>query len=194
MAANDITGTNAVAGPADIYTGAFGATEPADSTVNQTPPSSSWTFLGGTNGGTTINLNQSFLTLKMDQTPYPVGSRPTDITPQVVVEVAEATLANLKIALINNGTIVTSAGYSTYDPPNDVTVFQPTYLALMVDGWAPSSSAGVTKRRRMILRKAVSTANIGIPYKKDGQTVYPVTFTGHFVSGSIKPFHIIDET
>jgi hypothetical protein len=193
VAVNDIVGTNAIAGPADIYTGLFGATEPADSTVNTSPPASSWTFAGGTLGGATINFNQAFFTLRMDQTPYPIGNRPTEITPQIVVEIAEPTLANLKIALINNGTVTPSASYSTYDPPNDVTVYQPTYLAMILHGWAPSSSAGVTKRRMLIARKVLSTANIGVPYKRDAQTVFPVTFTSHYVSGSIKPFHIVDE-
>lgn len=194
MAANDIIGTNAVAGPADIYTGLFQAVEPADSLVNTAPPSSSWTFAGGTLGGATVNFNQAFFTLRMDQTPYPIGNRPTEITPQVVVELAEPTLANLKLSLINNGTVVSSSGYSTYDPPNDVTVYQPTYSALIVHGWAPQSTAGVTKRRMFIVRKVLSTANVGLPYKKDGQTVVPVTFTAHYVSGSVKPYHIIDET
>jgi hypothetical protein len=74
-----------------------------------------------------------------------------------------------------------------------VTIFQPTYKALIVHGWAPQSAAGVTKRRMFIIRKVLSTAQIGVPYKKDGQTVIPVTWTGHYVSGSIRPYHIVDE-
>lgn len=193
MAVNDIIGTNAVAGPADLYTGAFQAAEPADSLVNTAPPSSSWTFAGGTLNGATININQQFMQIRMDQTPYPIGSRPTDITMQVVTELAETTLANLAVSL-NNGTVTSSGSYSTFDPPNDVTIYQPTYKALIVHGWAPQSTAGVTKRRMFIVRKVLSTANVGMPYKKDGQLVYPVTWTSHYVSGSVKPYHIIDET
>jgi hypothetical protein len=103
MAANDIIGTNAVAGPADLYLGSFSATEPADTTVNTAPPTSSWTFCGGTEGGATINFTQAFLTLKLDQTPYPIGQRLTDLTPSVTVNLGEPTLTNLTNAL-NGGT------------------------------------------------------------------------------------------
>lgn len=191
MANNDIVGTNAVAGPADLYLGTFGATEPADTTVNTIPPSSSWTFLGGTLGGATINFTQAFFTLKLDQTPYPIGNRPTDITPQCVADLGEATLTNLSNAL-NGGTSSSGSGFVAYDPANDITVFQPVPKALLVHGWAPAGVDGSAKRRMLIIRKVLSTGNLAIPYKKDGQTMYSTTWTGHYVSGAIKPFHIVD--
>jgi hypothetical protein len=31
----------------------------------------------------------------------------------------------------------------------------------------------------------LSTANVGVPFKRDGQTVFPVTFEAFYVSSSI---------
>lgn len=192
-----ITGSNAVMGPADWYIGAFQATEPDPSTVNQTPAASAWTPLGGTSDGTTISFNQTIAQLMMDQTAYVVGSQVSKIEATAATNLAEVTQQNLFYAL-NGGTIATGNGggvnYSTYDPVADSSVFRPTYMALLVHGWAPSSAAGVTKRRMFIMRKvlAVSTS-VGIPYAKDKQTIYPVTFGMHFVSQAVKPWRIIDE-
>jgi hypothetical protein len=187
------TGTNAVMGPATVYLGAFGAAEPADASVNSTPATSAWTDLGGTNGGTTINLNQTFATMTFDQTVDIVGTRPVSRDVQVVVNLAEPTLAHLQFAL-NGGTVATGSGYASYDPDSSVLSTQPTYKALLVDGWAPASAAGVTKRRRMVCRKILSIDNIGTAFKKDQQTLIPVTIRCHYVDNSTKPFRFIDET
>ena len=45
-----VTATNLCLGPGTLYTGAFGAAEPADADVNTTPEVSAWTDLGGTPG------------------------------------------------------------------------------------------------------------------------------------------------
>lgn len=192
-----ITATNAVMGPADWYIGAFGATEPDPSTVNATPQASAWTPMGGTDQGTTINFNQTIAQLNLDQTAYVAGSQVSKIEATAVTQLGEVTLQNLMYAL-NGGTIATGSGsgvnYATFDPPADASVFRPTYMALLVHGWAPSSAAGVTKRRMFIMRRVLSiSTSIGIPYAKDKQTVYPVTFGIHFVSQSTKPWRIFDE-
>lgn len=192
-----ITGTNAVMGPADWYIGAYQATEPDPSTVNSTPQASAWSPMGGTDQGTTINFNQTIAQLMMDQTAYTVGSQVSKIDATAVTQLAEPTLLNLQYAL-NGGAIATGAGggvnYATFDPPADSAVFRPTYMALICHGWAPSSAAGVTKRRMFIFRRVLSISTaIGIPYAKDKQTIYPVTFGLHFVSQAVKPWRIIDE-
>lgn len=192
-----ITATNTVMGPADLYIGAFGATEPDPSTVNATPQASAWTPLGGTDQGTTINFGQTIAQLNLDQTPYVAGSQVAKIEATAVTQLAEPTLQNLMYAL-NGGTIATGSGagvnYATFDLPADSAVFRPTYMALIVHGWAPSSAAGVSKRRMFILRRVLSiSTSIGIPYAKDKQTVYPVTFGIHYVSQSTRPLRIFDE-
>lgn len=184
-----VTGANLVMGPGELYIAAFGATEPADTAVGD-PPSSAWTDLGGTVGGITTNLAQDFAVLAADQIVDRAGSRLTSREIAIQTQMAEPTLENLVYA-INGGTLTTGAGYKSYVPAFTISSTQPTYRALMLDGWAP----GTTQlRRRFILRKILSTAAVGIAYSKDGQTVFPVTFTGHYVDASTAPWKVIDDT
>ena len=39
-----------------------------------------------------------------------------------------------------------------------------------------------------------TTDSVAMAYKKDGQTLIPVTLTGHWVSASVRPFIITDAT
>lgn len=183
-----VTTTNLIQGPATLYYGLFGATEPTDASVNTTPPASAWTDLGGTNGGVTLTLNLTYSELEVDQIVDRVGSRLTKRDFMVKTDLAEATLENLALAL-NDTAPVSAAGYKTFDPTNGSSATQPTYIAIMLDGYAPGGF-----RRRFIGRRMLSTDNVDQAYQKDKQTLTPVTFTGHYVSPSIKPFHIVDQT
>lgn len=188
-----VTVTNLIAGPATLYVGAFGATEPTDANVNTTPAASTWTDMGGTQDGATLTLNQDFFELEVDQIVDIPGRRLTKRDVQVKTNLAEATLDNLLVAL-NDGTVSASASYSTFDPADTNAATQPTYRAILLDGWAPQTGAGVSNRRRVVLRKVLSIDNVESEYKKDGQTLIPVTFGVHYVSSAIKPFRIIDQT
>lgn len=183
------TPSNLVQGPAVIYYGEFGATEPADSAVGSAPSSGTWTDLGATDEGVNLNIGREFSELTVDQVLYVVATQPTKIDPQIKTNLAEATLDNLKKAM-NGGTIVTSSGWSSLDPDITEANFQPTYFALIVDGWAPGSA----KRRRVIARKCLSIDPIESAWKKDGKFMYPVAFRIHYVSSSTKPFHVVDAT
>ena len=55
-----VTTTNLIMGPANLYIATFGATEPADTDVNTTPPASSWTDLGGTQDGVKLSIDQTY--------------------------------------------------------------------------------------------------------------------------------------
>lgn len=182
-----VTGTNLVQGPAIIYYGAYQATEPADSAVASAPSASAWTDLGGTDEGLTLSIGREFSELTVDQVLYVIATQPTKVDPQIKTNLAEATLANLGYAM-NGGTVTTSGSYRTYDPDITEANFQPTYFALIVDGWAPGSA----KRRRVICRKCLSIETIETAYKKDGKFMYPVTFRVHYIDSSTKPFHIVD--
>jgi len=184
-----VTTANLVLGPATLYSGAFGATEPADSAVNTTPAGSAWTDVGGTNGGLTLTINQTYTELEVDQVVDSVGRRLTKRELDITTELAEPTLNNLSLVL-NGGTQATGAGYATYDPITATSATQPTYIALLMDGWAP----GGTFKRRAVLRKCLSTAKVAFLYAKDKQNVFGVTWNAHYVSNSITPFHIVDQT
>jgi hypothetical protein len=183
-----VNSTNLVLGPATIYVGAFGAAEPADAAVNTTPASSAWTDIGATLDGIDLVVVQNFKILDADQSVMALGARLTTRGLTVATKVAEATLNNMAM-LLNAVPPVSGSGYSTLEPTVDTSATQPIYRALIVDGWAPNSL-----RRRLIIRKTLSTDDIKSSYAKDGQTVYTVTWTAYYVTPSILPFKIVDQT
>lgn len=189
------TVTNLVQGPATLYIGAFGATEPANGAVNTTPQASAWTDLGGTTDGAELSIDQEYKELEVDQVVDIPGRRLVKRDMSVKTNLAEPTLANLVYAL-NDGTVAASgAGYAGYYEPNFTdSATQPTYRALLVHGWAAGAGAGnQSKRRMVILRKVLSSDNVEFAYKKEDQTVFSVTWSVHYVSSVIAPFKIIDE-
>lgn len=185
-----VTTTNLIQGPATLYGGAFGATEPADSAVNTTPQASAWSDVGGTQDGVTLSIDQSYGELDVDQLVDRVGSRLTKRDFSIKTSLAEPTLANMALVL-NGGTAASGAGWASYEPNAASSATQPLYRALLFDGWAPGASPF---NRRVILRKTLSTDAVEMGYTKDKQTLFAVTFTGHYVSPAISPLHVADQT
>lgn len=183
-----ITATNLILGPGTLYSGAFGAVEPADASVNTTPAASAWTDMGATDGGVKLTIDQKFTELTVDQVVDSLGRRLTQREIMVDTNLAEPTLANLSLAM-NGGTAATGSGYATLDPLNVTSATQPGYIAVILDGYAPAGF-----RRRVIIRKSLNTSSIQSAYAKDKETYIPVTFAGHYVSSSITPFHVVDQT
>ena len=195
MAANVV---NLVQGPATVYIGDFGATEPANAAVNTTPQASAWTDVGGTTDGCEISINQEYKELEVDQVVDIPGRRLVKRDMSVKTNLAEPTLQNLLYALndVNGGSLGASgAGFSGYyEPAFTDSATQPTYRAVILHGWAPGSgSNNQSKRRMVILRKVLSSDNVEFAYKKEDQTVFSVTWSVHYVSNSIAPFKIVDE-
>ena len=178
--------TNLTMGPGTIYYGTFGAVEPLSSQINTTPAASAWTDVGGTTDGSTVNVNQEYTELAVDQVVDIPGRRLTKRDTQLTTNMAEPTLENLIIAL-NGGTVTSDATTDTYEPDNDDSATQPDYIALLMDGFTTAS-----RRRRWFGRRALSVESVGIPYKKDEQTVFPVTWSMHYVSSVLSPFKIQD--
>lgn len=185
-----------IMGAGTMYNGLYQAVEPADAAVNTVPQASAWTNTGFTNDGITISLNQEFATMTVDQISDIIGRKMTQRDVQVQANLAEATLENLTLGL-NSGTITTGSGsgvnYKTYTPVFNGTELQPTYFAVLFDGFAPASAAGVVKRRRFVLRKCLSIDNVEVAYKKDDMTLVPVTIGCHYIDTTTAPFRIIDE-
>jgi len=183
-------------GPAFMYTGVFsatGANEPLLGNINAAPQASAWTYCGFTNDGTTITINQTFSEMRVDQRADRVGTKLTERELSVKTNLAEATLENYILGF-NGGTVTTGANYRYFEPVYDGTELQPIYIALLLDGYAPATAAGVSKRRRFLVRKVLSTENVETSYKKDEMTLIPVTFTSHYVSDTVAPFRIVDES
>jgi hypothetical protein len=184
-----VTTTNLVEGPGKLYTGAFGATEPADSAVNSAPAASAWNDAGGTMGGLTVTVEQTYTELEVDQVVDSVGRRLTKREITIGTSMAEPTLANLFL-ILNGGTTASGSGWASYDPLITNSATQPNYIAVMVDGWAP----GGAFNRRAIARKCLSTAKVDFLYAKDKQNVFAVNWNAHHVSSGITPIHWVDQT
>ena len=183
-----VTTTNLIQGPATLYQGLYGATEPTDAAVNATPAASAWTDLGGTQDGVKLSVDQTYSELEVDQITVRVGSRLTKVDFTIETSLAEATLANLSMSL-NGGTSASGSGWSSYDPNVSSSATQPNYFAVIMDGYAPSQF-----RRRIIGRRMLNTDSSELAYTKDKQTLIPIKLSGHYVSASIAPFHIVDQT
>lgn len=176
-----VTSTNLIQGPATVYRGDFGATEPADI---DTAPGVGWTDVGGTKGGVEINIANEWGALTVDQIVDVIESRRTGREITIKTTLAEATLENIASAIAN---AAPAAGVMNLD--NDISAFKPGYSAILLDGLAPGGF-----RRRIIIRKTLPTDSVGIAYKKDDQTVVPVTWKLHWVSTSIAPMKWEDAT
>jgi hypothetical protein len=183
-------------GPADLYVAAYGTTEPTDAnaTVVAGPPGGAWVGVGGTEIGVTMEVDVTYDDLKVNQLIDPVGARPTARIITFKTQLKEATLANLTLATNSLTSVAVSGAYTTSDPTMTTSATQPSYTALILDGWAPMLASGQAARRRIILRKAVCKPKIMLDYELGKPVLYDVTFQGYYVSPSIPIYHIVDQT
>lgn len=182
-----------VMGAGTMYNGLYQAVEPLDTAVNSAPQASAWNNTGFTSDGITITINQEFAEMTVDQIADIIGRKMTQRSLEVQANLAEATLENFTLGF-NSGTISTGAGFKKYTPIFNGTELQPTYFAVIFDGLAPANAAGVSKRRRFILRRCLSIENIETSYKKGDMTLVPITVGVHYIDTVTAPFVIVDET
>lgn len=179
-----------VLGPAALYIAAFGALEPTNGNVANPPDSGVWTDLGGTLGGVELTVDQEWIEVELKQLPDKPMKRLKRRRLSIKTQLAETSLANLAYAL-NDTTAVTG---TAFEPSVRSEASVLSYNALIVDGWKPGFNVGGQhKRRRLIIRKCLSVDNVQLAYKKDGQSVYTVTWTCHYVDSVTPPFRVIDE-
>lgn len=191
-----LTPFNLCQGPATLRWAAFGATEPADSAVTSAPNSGVWTDVGIIADGTSVLLevDLTYGDQGADQLVDPVGARLTKRSVQVTASLAETTLNNLELANNQLATISPQSGYTTFDPATTSSATQPTYAALMIDGWAPTLSTGVAAVRRIIVRKCLTSSKVALEYEKSKEAMFACTWTAYWVSSSIPLYHIVDQT
>lgn len=188
---------NLVQGPANLYLAPFGSTEPADNTATVAggPPGGVWIDAGGTETAVAIEEDLKYSAQRVTQIPMDLGARMTDYTVTVSTQMAEINVANLQWALNQLNTVTVSGSYTTVDRIVSSAAVQPTYAALIVDGWGPTLASGQPARWRHIIRKVLSSqTKIMRTYAPDKGVVYDVTFTGYWVSASITPVHEILQT
>jgi hypothetical protein len=196
-----VTPNNVVQGPATIYflspgPSQPGLSEPADTNAALVaqPSSVYWSDMGATTGGVTLAVNHTYTQIKADQLVDPIGARFTARMITVAVNLLEATLQNLNSAM-NNAAIVNSlSGVTTLDPVTTTSATQPTYSALLIDGWAPTLLSGLQARRRLIVRKVLNDLKASAKYDMTNQVTWDCTFTAYYVSSTLAPFHIVDQT
>lgn len=176
-----VTTSNLIQGPAVLYTGIFGAVEPATISV---APGVGWTDVGGTKDGLELTIADEYSVLDVDQEINEIDRRRIKRVVTAKTSLAEATLANLAIAIANTAPVT-----NVMEGDIGVAAFRPAMQALLIDGIAPGGF-----KRRIILRRTLPTDSVGVAYKKDGMTLVPVTWTAHFVSSSIKPWKVEDAT
>ncbi|MCQ8831757.1 phage tail tube protein [Streptomyces malaysiensis] len=183
-----VTTTNLIMGPATLYLADFGATEPTDTAVNDAPAASAWTDLGGTQDGCKLTIDQTYTDLEVDQAVDVVGARLTKRVFTIETNLAEPTLENLRY-ILNDGTAASGSGFKSFEPIYASSATQPTYRAILLDGYGPNQL-----RRRILVRKCLSSDKVESTYKKDSQTLFTVKWSGFFVTSGIAPFKLIDAT
>lgn len=191
-----INEANFVLGPAQLYVAPFGTSEP---TNPYDAPSASWVNVGGTDGGVSIEFDQTVTNLACDQVLLPVGGRVTDEQVIVTATLSEITLANIIASLAGAATTATATGVSgnmsTLTPTTTTSATQPSYVALLIDGWAPrGASTNNPKNRRFIVRKTLPQPKTQLMFDKKTQQAIATTFNAYYVSTVIAPFIIMDAT
>lgn len=188
---------NIVMGPAFVYWAPYGSTEPAYGALTSPPSSAVWTDVGGIADGTSVllEIEHSLTDLAVEQLIDRVGARVTKRVIQLTAALNEATLQNMNLAMNQLLTISPGSGYTVADLQTGITSVQPQYMALIIDGYAPTTgTAEIACRRRAILRKALSSSKVDLESEKTKQTIYNTTWSVFWVSSSISPVEIIDQT
>lgn len=188
---------NVCMGPATVYWALFGAVEPAYSAIASPPSSAVWTDVGGTADGSSILLevDYTFTDIGAEQVIDPIAARLSKRVIQVTVSLEEATLQNMTLAMNQLTTISPGTGYTVMDPNVSSIAVQPQYMAIMIDGVAPTTgTTEVMCKRRIIVRKCLSSSKVDFEYEKTKATLFNTTWTGYYVSSSVAPFEIIDQT
>jgi hypothetical protein len=158
----------------------FGATE---ATGNSVAPGAAWIDAGGTDGGVDAEVQQTYSQMTVDQIAGPVDARLTDQISKISTSFAEATLANFRVAL---NQLVSANTYVETDPT--LTGTSPNFQAVMFRGMRPGQGGP----RTVIMRRGLNDANLKASAAKDAKQMIQVSFTGYYVSPSIKPFKIDD--
>jgi hypothetical protein len=178
--------TKLIAGPADLYVFTVGLTEPS-TPVAFTPPAG-WRNLGGTNDGVNVTIGQTYEAVTSDQTTDVIASLPTERNVTVETNLMERTMDNLKVSL-NGGTIVTGGTVDTFEPITDRVANPPTYTGVGLYG----KSAINGKAGLLIVRRCLVTDDVSFSYQKGAAQMLAVTWTAHYVSGTVSPWIFLQE-
>lgn len=154
-----------IAGPADVWIGAVGATFQAVNATDGTRTSASWTNIGQTEGGVKVKHTQTVDLLKADQRTGPVKAIRSEEGLEIAFSIQELTLENYAYAL-NNATVTSTTN------PNKKTmkIYQGLDVqqwALMIRGPSPYMSAYLQYNVPVV----VQTDEPELDFLRDGKAV-----------------------
>lgn len=149
-------------GPADIYVAP--ANEPAPATIDDAP-AGNWTAGGFTNKPTTVSTSQEFAEAKPQQAAMKVRKDRTAAEVTISAELAQTTLANIRMALGEAGVITsTAAGLGTPGTQKLAIDFDldTVEFAVLIDGVAPGGH-----RRRIYVPVTVADGSVELAHDRD---------------------------
>lgn len=179
-----------VQGPATVYVADYGSLEPGGPT-SDIPVE--YLDMGTTLAGVNLTVKQTYESPEIVQEVHKAGTRLKKRELIVETSLAEPSLTALLYAL-NHGELASGAGYTSYTPPMIDRATPLTYRTVIIDGWAPGFKPNDQhKRRRIILRRCLSTQGTETAYTKDKLTAFSVQWDVHLVDANTAPFKVIDE-
>jgi len=166
-------------GPGTLYIAALLSTEPSD-LASAWP--AAWTALGYTHEGSEWSYTLATAPVEVAEELDPLQIVPTGRTVQVKFALAEITATNVKRAL-NGGTIATSAGFVTFEPPAFGTEVRSMF------GWQSNDA-----QERWVFRQCLSSGAVTAQRKKGAdKATLPFELTCEKPAGA-QPFKAIFAT
>jgi len=163
------TGNLYTALESDVNGSSPNATFPAD--PSEAPSSSYWTNIGYSEGGFSLEYDKTFEDIMVAEEIDPIKTIKTAQEVRITGELAQASLANLKLAMAG-GTETSStpsAGYTQLTPPSTDSFLE---YALILRVNAPGASEGGTQKVRDIYApRAVNVGAFSMVHAKAPQKV-----------------------
>ncbi len=70
----------------------------------------------------------------------------------------------------------------------DLVAVQETYIAMSLEGVTLGG-----RKRIIVARRVLNVDSISFEFKKDGKTMYTLSFAGHYVSDTVPPWVIYSQ-
>lgn len=143
-----------------------------------------WTDVGPTDGGIQLAIAKDYANHEIDQTPDWVAStitaRRMTLQSSLVASASHTTLS-----LVNNGGVIasTNPSWTSYEPNTDLISKQEEYIMVAVEGVSLTGKPVID-----VVRRVLNVDSVAFEYKKDGKTMFGLSFAGHFVSDTVAPF------
>jgi hypothetical protein len=180
-----VTPGNVVYGTAAVFVNpTVSASLPADASlgVSSAWTSASWTFVGATDQGVSLNFNPSTVDIRIEEQPTPVATTIDSAQMTVSFDISEETLNGIKLAYAGNGSIATTAAGAG----------QPGKQVLTLSTIAQNMSAAVLVQnqlgyaRVLSIPSVMSAGTVGTSFRRSAsQRLWPVTLNATCAFSSI---------